>query len=337
MRWEHCYGGWRGLSQPLFSPPAAAILFVWPLLLGLIALGFLTAVGADAGGMRLVAAWTVPAAVAILLFAPLPFMLAGLLSTSGLVPLTVAVVLLLGLLLPLVLVMSVAWRWSLPGALAAIAVAVQAAGAAQRGYDESRPRATGLFYYLDCDKDEAFFVTSDGGINEWTSHYIAGTVERGELGRFIPFSGPVLVARGSLEKIEAPSLAVLEDRSAGEWRILTLRVRSQRRARALWITAGGCRILGSAVNGREIEPRPAGMPDSPWALYYVGDSRDGVDLSLVLRRGERPAFRVVDQSDGLPSLDESRFPARPARFMPSPALMLDSSTLVGKTFEIPSP
>jgi hypothetical protein len=263
-------------------------------------------------------------------------MLLMFLSTSGLIPLTVSAVLLSGFLFPWLTVMAEAWKWRLPGALLLLALALMAVAAGRSGYDVRHPRATGLFYYLDGDKGEAFFVSTDRDVNSWTKSFLQNGLERTNLRRFTPLDAPALASRAPLAQIEAPVLSVMQDVCLGDLRILQLRAAPALRARALWISADRCRVLAATVGGKEIARPPSASDETGWGLYYVGLPENGPILSLVVRRTDNPVIRIVAQFDGFPAFVETSFPPRPDYFMPSPTLMFDSATLVSRTHPIPA-
>jgi len=105
----------------------------------------------------------------------------------------------------------------------------------------------------------------------------------------------------------------------------------------LWISAAKGRILGALINGKEVTAQPGGENDGGWGVYYVGAPDSTVELTLVTRREEKLSLRVVDQSDGFPASGGAPYPPRPPDLMPSPALIFDSSTLVSRVFQLPTP
>jgi len=92
------------------------------------------------------------------------------------------------------------------------------------------------------------------------------------------------------------------------------------------------RILSALINGR---PLPAAAMDgktNSWGCYFVASPEEGLSLTLVLPAGDTPQLRIIDQLDGLPSLEGAAPEPRPADLMPTPTLPFDSSTLVGRTY-----
>lgn len=316
--------------------PGGNYLFVWPLMLALLVLGALFALDTAEGSGRLAWSWALPVAAAALLFAPVVLMLLDLLSTSGLIPLAISATLLLGFLLPVILVVAASWRGWLPAGLAALTLCLMVVAATRAGYNQAHPEAVGLFYYLDADTGRASFVTTDSRLNTWTAAFMKAGVEHGNLRTYAPFAAPVLLSPAPAAPLEPPALSTLQDVGAGDLRILRLQLRSPRHSRAMWISAGSS-ILGALINGKEIAALPAGGTEGGWGVYYVGAPESTVELSLVTRREEKLSLRVVDQSDGFPALGGSPYPPRPPDLMPSPALIIESSTLVSRTFQLPTP
>lgn len=309
--------------------PGASYVFVWPSLAGLMVLVFTLPFRGGPGLLAI--AWALPAAIAILLFAPVPYLLAAFMTTSGLAPMTVAVALLSAFLTPLAIIMIRPARWWLPGAAATLALFLIVLATTRSAYHASRPRATSLFYHLDSDTGEAMYASMDTELNSWTSMFLQDGVERRNLGEHVPFDAPALTARAPTARLDPPLLSVLEDASVGDLRVIRLRIRSARQARALWISGDGSRVLGGTVNGKEV----AGSEETrgrPWRLYYAGLPQEGIVLSLAVRRDGSLGLRVTDVSDGLPAIEGKPAPPRPDHLMASPALPFDTATMVSRNF-----
>jgi hypothetical protein len=311
--------------------PGGSYLFAWPTLFGLLGFACCLTWNVKRVG-RVAMVWAVPTLAVVLVFAPIPYLLIAMLSTVGLVAVVAMTVFLLAFLAPLIGALTGPSRWApVAGAVAVTAVLFGVAGSRSR-YDDAHPQATGVFYSLDSEDGTARFVTVDRSLNDWTSAFMKGPLQHDRLGRFTPMDAPVLVAAAAPVLVEPPAVTVLGDVTEGEQRTLNIRVRSPRRARAMWVSVRGCQIQSAVLDGRALTDSKRDF----FSIYYVGVPEDGFELTLGTRVADRPEMRLADVSDGLPAAPDP-IPARPARLMPSPAFVIDSTTMVSKTFKFRDP
>ena len=312
--------------------PGASFLFAWPLLSSLVELGYAFAGKNPEAETQSFLVWTLPAMVGILLFAPLPYELLMLVSTSGLILNTVAVGLLVGFLAPQVHIMTAHRSWLLPGAALVAALGLITAAMAKNGYDSNHPRADSIFYALNADTGKATWASIDQAPDEWTSQFLSGDIKKGNLDALMPAQTPAMGSQAPAVPLDAPRLAPLEDLTIGAERTLGLWLSSPRRAHVAWVVVRDAKVLGAKVNGKTIDPGEANRPWGNWGFFYVGLPERGIVLDLTVKASEPLTIKVGDQADGLPELPGTSFRPRPASFMPSPTARFDSSTVVTKTF-----
>ncbi len=314
------------------SVPGASFLFVWPLLFSLIELGYAFARRKPESEVESALVWTLPAIVGILLVVPAIYQLFILVSTSGLVPITVAVALLLGFLVPHLHIMTAHNRWLLPGGAALAAVVLIIAAMSRSGFDSKHPRADSIFYALNVDTGTAVWVSSDKAPDAWTSQFFSGQVESTRLTNWIPVQVPVLQTHAPVAQLAAPKASVLDDITLGDSRILRLWITSPRQARIAWIIAPSAKVTEASVNGKPIPPSDANSHGGNWGFYYAGLPEKGIILGLSVKPSQPLELKIVDQSDGLPDIPGVSFKPRPHDLMPAPWPPFDSSTLVSKSF-----
>jgi peptidase M28-like protein len=314
--------------------PGGSYLFTWPALASLIELGYALARKHSESEVGILMAWTLPAVVGILLFAPLPYEVLMLVSTSGLVLITAAVALLLGFLAPYLHLMTARRKWWLAEAAGLASLVFFAAGVLESGYDSQHPRADSIFYALNADSGKALWVSIDSSPDEWTSQFLTGAVEQGVMSEFTFGKRPVLKAPAPSLQLDAPHVATMDDVTIGEVRILRLWVASPRHARALWIEIQNAKVLEADVNGKQVGDARSGSGVENWGLVYTGLPKEGIVLTLKVPAPQKPMLKVCDFSDGLPEIPGHSFRRRPEYLMPSPLLRYDSSTLVTRTFRL---
>lgn len=304
------------------SFPGGSYLWTWPTLFATAALIYLLRSEEEVSGtdLLIVGSGSIPA---ILLMAPIVYLvyLATTVQMSGL--LMLPVVLVLGLLLPYLELLQRAGRSLLviTPALAALILLVSAG--LSSGFDEDHPRPDSLFYVMDEDRSRAWWVSSDRRTDTWTSHYLGGDPARAPMSDQFPAIGyPFLQARAPvLASLEPPLLELISQELQEDGRVLRVRIRSRRGADQLWVNvAPGMEIAAATVNGEELARRPdAGRP---WSLHYVGLPSQGVELSLTVKGLEPVRIQAVDRTGGLPDAPMVERHPRPPNTMPT--LMFDA-------------
>lgn len=318
--------------------PGGGYLFLWPLVFALFPMG---AEAAAKGRTPLVAnllAWFLPAGAAALLLVPILYLLLSLLSTTGLILEVFLATLLVSLLAPFLDILTERTRWLVPSAAALVGLGLVVAATLTSRFDTRHPRADSAFYFLDSDTGKAYWLSRDPAPDAWTSQLFPAhpgnspQIERARLERFLPIPGPALAATAPAVSAAPPTLETLEDLTLGDSRLLRLRIGSLRQAHDLWLVLEKGEIRQAKLNGK---PLPRGA--AQWALVYAGLPKVGLELTLEASAHEALAIRVIDVTEGLPSLDEIQVRPRPSAFMPSPTAPFDSTTLVSKTFQFATP
>jgi hypothetical protein len=309
--------------------PGASYLFLWPLAASLLVFGYCLTRRDGVSEWKRTLLWMVPALAGFLFFLPVPYDLLTILSTSGLVPLTVAVALLVGFLYPQLHVFTEWRKWLAAGAAAIVALGFFAVAVRSRGYDAEHPRADTIFYWADADSGKAEWISADAQPDEWTSQFLGQNPTRGNLKELLPFNMPILRSPAEVVMVDEPRVAVLDSTTDNEVKNLRLLITAPRTARALWFEVRGAKVLAAKVSGKEISglPRESGVQ-----MYYVGIPDGGLLAELSVPASANPELRVIAQCDGLPTVTGASYRPRPETLMPSPRLMFDSCTLIAKTF-----
>lgn len=291
--------------------PGVSYVFMWPLLLMLAALALLLAPRARALSSQWRATWLLAAAApSILVFAPLLRSLyVGLGPKSVMVPAAV-LVLLLGLLSPLLELLT--RRWLLPllplgaGALALVA------GSATAGYSAAQPRPSELSYVFDGAAGAAHWVSGNPEPDPWSETYIdAGKGRQAMPQLFGERPGVWWSGSAPAAEIAAPRIDVVSDSSDGKQRTLQLSVVSVRQAARLTVAVEGATVLSSTLQGRPL----ADVPRQGWMVNGYALSGDPLDITLRVPAGQPLRIRAIDRSYGLAGLGVA---ARPDGLMGYP-------------------
>ncbi len=320
-----------------FLLPGGSYAFAWPMLAGLAALGFALFCKYPLPPLASCLTWALPAATAGLLLSPVIHILNFTLATGGVIPTAVLVSAWAAALAPVIHIAFVGRQWPAPAASASAALALLLAGASASGYDARRPQADSLFYVLDTASGRAHWVSLDQEPDEWTSGFLGAHFEKTNLREYLPFEAPVLRSEAPALHVEPAATAVLEDKTSGSLRIVCLQIAAPRRPRALLVRAASGSLLAASAEGKIVELPAGAGEDKTWSLYFVGVPEHGLLLDLAVPAGRPTVLEIVEQFDGLPAFSGVPAARRPAGLMPSPAAIMDSSTLVRSTFALPEP
>lgn len=316
--------------------PGGSYLLAWPLLFGLIGLGviFLT------GESHMISAkrFTVLSLCAIpglLLLVPIIYFLYIALGMSGLLALTLIVILLLGLLLPLLNLVTVSNRWVVPGVAAMFFLGCMVSGGIVSGFDEKHPRQNSIFYGENADTRQAVWATLDSEPDAWTAQFFASGARRGSINDYVPVRFNLLYSPAPVAALPAPNIVLLDDRKDNDVRSLKMRITSARGAPTVRVYLDSeVEVLGAVVDGKPAgnEKRPGNGRQTRWGINYQALPSEGIELTLQVRSNEPIKIRVMDQSYELPQFSDASFKARPADTMPASLLPYSDSTLISKTF-----
>lgn len=308
--------------------PGGAHLAMFPLLLCIACLAVMLAFAKDRQPPDNVIAWSVLLVVpALMLIAPLLLMCAytlTVLATFMLAPITL---MLCALIAPQISLISRDGLFRIAGALAIASVVLIIVGYIRTQPSPATPRIHCLAYGVDFDKGEAYWLSSDRNLDEWTSLYISEETARQPLPEFVGQDRhEYFLAPAPMPPFSKPILEVREDRVENGRRILDCRLNSPRDAQRLWlrvtsdITVHRAEILGHELRGS----------DRQWEASFEILPREGADLRLEVSPGAPLVFAVREMSYGLPDLPDLR--PRPAHMIPEPNRRLDRSRILHSDF-----
>jgi hypothetical protein len=297
--------------------PGVSYLFTWPLLFGLIGLGYMLARGGEeARGLSpLVVACLHVVPALVLLSATIYLLFIGLrLELPAL--LVVLQVLLLGLLVPHLRIAARASRWLLPATALAASLVFICVGAFVPG--QSRPPSDVVFYSSDADSGEALWASTTGP-TEWSSQFFAQGSEMMALtGRFPNTDGKYLVSKAPAVQLPSDELEVLGEKVSDGVRTINLRITSPRGARVVSLYAEpGSEIRAATIGGKRLEYDQAGDGRRWWELTYGAFPREGAEIVLETKTTKPFQVKVVSQSDGLPGATQAAFRGRTAHSIPA--------------------
>lgn len=323
-----------------WTMPGVSYLFLWPALFALLFAGWAVLGPQATGEPRRARPGLATLAIAALAAAPvlllLPPLFALLLGAMGL-----ALAPALALLLALGFAVAVPlWRradrlGSWPALLLLVAgLGVLLWSALTTVTGPGRPRTDSLFYALEAETGEAWWLSWDREVDEWTSRYLGDAPERSMPGLFAgwePERG-FLAASAPPLPLAPPRIELVGREEAADGYAITVRLSSQRRAEVMRLAVETLAAVERVVvNGRRhdygLEPFVA-EEDGSWLLHFIGGAGETFEVTLVLDQKQPVRFRLVDQSYGLPEIDGG-IPSRPQGLMSRPFVPVTDASLVG--------
>ena len=281
--------------------PAGSYLLLWPLLITTLGFLIIEAIGKASSVTQWVA--TLPgAAITILLFAPLAYLLYIFLTLQWIT--MAAIGLLLGLFfiacIPLVNVAvpqrrgrALTWILVLGG------IIVLAVGVTKSHSSPEHPHRDGLIYSLNADDHTARWICLDRALDSWTSQFIANKPQPQPAPNYLAGAQrPVFSATASPGNLLPPVADIKADEKQGDVRNIRMTVKSQRNVNRIVLRlVGNVQPISFKISGRQITPRQS----SPgYAIILYGMGSEPVDLELALKAPSGVSFWLTDYSEGLP-------------------------------------
>jgi len=326
---------WLLTALVLYLAPNASYLFVWPLASVLLGIAVQRSLPGIASGRTQF--------VSVLVFSFIPLLL--------LPPIYIMAYLALGLGLPQVLMilcaLSLLLIWPLISSIAYVAegkagLLLLGAGLVMtlvvvlgRGFDTRHPRGEELFYAIDVDQQEGFWVSSDAVSGSWLDDFMGDQASAANMTRIMPdYDQDILILKSALPAFAAATLKVYSDRTIDGERELSLRLQpggSGEYINLLFAADGG--ISSAFVNGfpvkvpgsqgtSESEPGESSLPGWwRWRLYGIPEQ--GADIVITLAVGQPVPLKIVEVEHTMPG----GAPARPDSSMSRKYTWSDSTVI----------
>jgi hypothetical protein len=317
--------------------PGSSYLFTWPLLFSVIALGTVLIFKDHPSVLLKAFAVTAFAIPAILIFAPMIYLVFTALALwlAGIIMVLVA--LSIGVLLAQLQIIATPRKVLLARVALMSSLGFFVAGIISSGFGASHPQVNSLLYGLDADSGQAFWASGDRRRDEWTGQVISARAGRATLAEVFPLGTRQFLKEQAppVAALNAPQVKVLSDSINGSLRTLRLHVTSSRQASQLSVyLEPDVEVLASTVNGQPLKSPSASTTtkgEKEWGLSYAGAPRDGIELTIDVNTTKPIKLKVVDRSDGLPETLVSSLKHRPDYLMPS-IMPNNGTTLVSKSF-----
>ncbi len=282
---------------------SGSYLLFWPLLLGLLG-NAASDLGNKFTTHQSTTQWVrnLPAlAAAILLFAPVIYLVYVFLTLQMIS--AVATALLLGLFflisLPTLGLSSMSSRGWAAGLLAIAAIICLGCGLALSGYSPEHPRPDSILYSLNADDNTAVWISYDQKPDDWTRQFFgADKPAPHPMPNYLAgFARPLISASTPTLPLMPPTIENVEHKQEGGLHRLKLRLRSRRKAETLYLRfPDDVQPVSAKLAGRDVPVHKGNR--FGLTLYAMGD--EGVEIELTVQAPSALSFWVMDRSYGLP-------------------------------------
>lgn len=204
------------------------------------------------------------------------------------------------------------------------------------GFTEENPKPNSLVYYLDKDKNKAFWQTYDHILDDWTEQYITKRqrpvdnqlVMSSKYGKGISFSDPA-----PLKDFAGADFKLQKDTADGELVAYELKIAQKRPMNRIDIfTKQAADIQSASVNGIAMDDkldeaskikRSDSGEDLRLLTYYPVD-QDTLQLNFSLPKGIKPVLELYGASYDLLDDQELNVSERSGNMMPKPFVINDA-------------
>ncbi|MDX6710576.1 MAG: hypothetical protein QOH96_1592 [Blastocatellia bacterium] len=324
--------------------PGASYLFTWPLAFAVLGLAFTVIRGK--GHLEQDLGWgkfiidALLYAPAIILLAPVIYMLFIMLSLS--VPLVQAVLTIFGLCLivPLLGDLCLSTGRGLGLTVLVVIGSVGFGVIAVRGntLDDTHRKINDVFYAADADTSRAFWMSFNAAPDDWTWQFFGPNTVKTQPDLFLPWIKlNALQAEAPASMFAPPVVEVINDVPFGGVRTVTLHVTAQPGAGGtLLMLDSGVNLLSATLAGHEM-PNPDSVAgrqgqSNPFRLLFISPPTGGFDIQMRLPSNQTLKLTAEDIHFELPTFASFTISPRPSYMMPAPILAASDSSLIRKSY-----
>lgn len=308
-----------GMIAAAAALPGAAYVFTWPLAASSAAMLALFLLGPGSDSRARAGILLASAAVPLVLLSPWVYVCSVAVTIVPAPAWMSLAVLVMAAFVPVVAVILRPAPWALPAAASAIATPLLLLAYFWFQFSPEYPKMNHLCYGMDCSTGEAFWLSNDEQLDEWTRQFFPDDT-RATIDAFRPGDrNPYRRAPAPLAGFRHPEVDVVEEAITGDKRELRLRVRSPREANIIRVLLPpGTPVYAASLNGIALgtdgDTPQLDDPGAVWSLHYQGLSPDGLDLRIRTDAGPL-RLTVLEESSGVPPVAGVEAPPRPAHMI----------------------
>jgi len=328
----------------LYAVPNASYLFVWSLGVVLLGIAMQPRFGFVQGGNGSTVLNTVIAIIPLLLLMPILIMVYLALGTTLPQGVMVFSVLVLLLLWPLLRAIDRPANGMPALLLLAAGLVLIAIVVFDRGFDARHQRGEELYYAIDVEQQQGFWVSSDARPGSWLGNFMGSDARKANISRILPgFDQDVLIRETGLPEFEAATLEIKSDLVIDGQREIGLHLQSPANAGYInLLFSRDVSISAATVNGFKValpqDQQETSLPIEKtdamkepdkdplknwWRWRWYGLPESGADIVLTIEPGTPLQVRIIEVDWGTPD----GAPQRPENSMPRPYVWSDSTVI----------
>lgn len=280
-------------------------------------------------------------APALFIFAPLIQYFPVGLGLNMLVLSSIFTVLVFGLLLPVFAYYK--FKKKLALGFAGFSLLLLLLSHSTSSFSVERQKPNSLVYYKDVDTEEAYWLTYDQYLDQWTQSFLGETPQKAT--DLIPTHSYSKYGRSYTYAAEAPSKEISDFRTEisldsliGDRRIINLKIIPERRIHRLELFSDSAVLFKAlSFNGVEVDLTKSsqsyrGTSNSALVNYHLSEG-DSLQVSFVIDKRSTINFQAMSYSYDLLEHPAFEIEARPEHTMPKPFVITDAIA-IKKSFSI---
>lgn len=316
----------------LYFAPNASYLFVWPLASVLLGVLMQRKLSGASGGRVQFASVLVFSLIPLLLLPPV-YILAYLALGLGF-PHVLMILCALSLLLIWPLIRSIGFLADGKAGLLLLMVGLVMTTVVVfgRGFDTRHPRGEELFYAIDVDQQQGFWVSSDARPGSWLGEFLGDQASTANMTRIMPdYDQEILIRESDLPAYQAATLVVNSDRIVNGMREIGFHLQPAVTGEYInLLFATGAGMSAATVNGFPVEVSATQKigdtipeSDSWWRWRLYGLPEEGADIVVTVAADRPLPIKIVGVNYEMPE----GAPARPENSMRRKFTWSDSTVI----------
>ena len=200
-----------------------------------------------------------------------------------------------------------------------------------RGFDARHPMGEALYYAIDVDQQEGFWVSARVEPDTWLGEFMGEDAIEADFNRILPgFDEDILIRKTALPEFDPAKLELTSERVTDAGREIGFHLQSPAAAEYVQLLfSSDAGISAASVNGFQVKV-PDALPEDGaeqadvskerdrtkagawWRWRWYGLPEEGADVTLTLESGEPLEIKIIEVDYGTPE----GAPPRPENSMP---------------------
>ena len=339
---------WLLAATVIYLAPNASYLLVWPLASVLLGITLQRSLGMAANGSGRFVGLLVVSAIPLLLLPPV--IVLAYLALGSALPQGIMIISVLALLLlwPLIRNIGAVAKGKAGLLLLGAGLVMTLVVVFGRGFDARHPLGEMLFYAIDIDQQQGFWVSPDARPGSWLGAFFGEDASEDNITRIMPgYDQDVLIRETALPVFEPAALEITSDHVTDAGREVGFHLHSPAAAEYInllfsndagisSVTVNGfpVKVPDSQAEGDTAENQDSAMKEKDkteaeawWRWRWYGLPEEGADIVLTFEPGQSLELKVVEVDYNFPGEIPGAAPQRPEHSMRAIYTWSDSTVI----------